>query len=1296
MDCLRASPALSQFRLTKICARLRAVVPAVDSAIADHIYLVDYQTPPSETDKRRLLAVLGDATGDFSDGPNPDCVVVPRLGTISPWASKATNIVRNCGVATVKRLERGVAWRFADDNGASFAAGDVGRLKPLLHDPMTESLLPTVQAAADLFRQLPAGKLRFINVLQDGRDALETANQNLGLALSPSEISYLEDNFRNLARNPTDVELMMFAQANSEHCRHKIFNADWTLDGVARDKSLFGMIRHTHDASPGRVLSAYTDNSAVAAGYDGHRFFADPHTRSYHYGAEAVHLLAKVETHNHPTAISPFAGAATGSGGEIRDEGATGRGAKPKAGLSGFSVSNLRIPGYEQPWEHDFGKPVRIASALEIMLDAPIGAAAFNNEFGRPALCGYFRTFEAEVHTAAKVEIRGYHKPIMLAGGYGNIRPAHVLKNDLPVGAQLIVLGGPAMLIGLGGGAASSLRSGDSDADLDFASVQRDNPEVQRRCQEVLDACWSLGDDNPIVSVHDVGAGGLSNAVPELLHASRRGGIVSLRAIPSDDPGMSPLEIWCNEAQERYVLAVTRENLQAFAAICLRERCPYALIGEANDSGTLLVTDELSADHPINIPMDVLLGKSPRTHITAQRDDALHCALELSAISAPEAVNRILRFPAVADKSFLITIGDRSVSGLVARDQMVGPWQTPVADCAVTASSFRDITGEAMALGERTPLALIDSPASARMAVGEALTNIAAAPIARLSDIVLSANWMAACGHGDEDARLYDAVQAIGRDFCPEIGIAIPVGKDSLSMKTVWQVDGEQRAVTAPLSLIVTAFAPVVDIRQTLTPELRRDVGDTELLLVDLGCGQNRLGGSVLAQAYNQLGNEVPDVATPKTLVDFFQFIQSLREAGLILAYHDRSDGGLIATLCEMAFAGRIGLDIRLDDLDSETIPALFNEELGAVVQVRSCDIDDILQLSASMRLAHVVHRIGRPYDEPRIRIHHQGTTVVDESLFELRRSWSETSFRMQALRDNPACAEEEFDGLLAADDPGLSIVLAPQWNGETPSVIGTRPKVAILREQGVNGHLEMAAAFDRAGFDAIDVHMQDLLDGTSTLQSVQGLAACGGFSYGDVLGAGRGWANSILHNPRLRDEFLSYFSRPDSFALGVCNGCQMLAHLRELIPGAASWPTFERNRSEQFESRLIMVEILASRSPLLDEMAGSRLPVIVAHGEGRAAFADPQGAAQALKNGSAALRYVDNHGEMARRYPANPNGSTAAIAGLTSDDGRVTIMMPHPERLFRSWQYSSLPTQWRDADGPWCKIFHNARKWLG
>ena len=1294
MDCFRGRAALSDFRLDQLLARLRRGVPSLDTALAHYVYLIDQRGSPTAAEKQHLLAVLGDACVDVSEGADPDCIVIPRLGTISPWASKATDITHNCGLGWVKRVERGVYWQLQGPDGTPISAEDIARAKPLLHDPMTESVVATVKDAAKLFQRSAPAALRFIDLLGQGRDALDRANDEMGLALSAAEIAYLDDNFTRLDRNPTDVEIMMFAQANSEHCRHKIFNAEWTVDGVKRDYSLFAMIRQTHAANPGRVLSAYSDNSAVTAGYDASRFFADPHSRTYRYVAEPAHLLAKVETHNHPTAISPFAGAATGAGGEIRDEGATGRGAKPKAGLTGFSVSNLRIAGYEQPWERDFGKPARIASALDIMIDAPLGAAAFNNEFGRPALCGYFRTFEAEVSFGTKRELRGYHKPIMLAGGYGNIRPSHVLKNELAVGSKLVLIGGPAMLIGLGGGAASSLRSGDSAEALDFASVQRDNPEVQRRCQEVLDSCCALDGHNPIVSVHDVGAGGLSNAVPEILHASGRGGHVQLRAIPNDEPGMSPLEIWCNEAQERYVLAIEADDLALFDAICRRERCPYAVIGEADDSGTLLVSDALAAEHPINMPMQVLFGKSPRTHIQAQHTQTAYPTLDLAAISPAQAAARVLRFPAVADKSFLITIGDRSVTGLVARDQMVGPWQVAVADCAVTASSFREVTGEAMSIGERAPLALIDSPAAARMAIGEALTNIAAAPIAQLSDIILSANWMVACGHGDEDARLYDAVDAIGREFCPRLGLAIPVGKDSLSMKSVWHANGQERSMAAPLSLIVTAFAPVLDVRATLTPELRRDA-DTQLLLIDLGCGRNRLGASVLAQVYDQLGDEVPDIETPEMLREFFQIVQSMSAAGLILAYHDRSDGGLFTSLCEMAFAARLGLEIQLDCTNTQALVALFSEELGAIVQVRNRDVDEILKLCSQTGLSAHIHSIGRPTQEPRIVIECGDTVVVNENLVTLRRIWSETSFRIQQLRDNPDCAAEQFDSLLTTDDPGLHIALGPNWNTPATKIMVTRPKVAILREQGVNGHSEMAAAFDHAGFDAIDVHMQDLVDGTATLQAMHGLAACGGFSYGDVFGAGRGWANSILHNPRLRDEFSSYFSRTDTFTLGVCNGCQMLAHLRDLIPGTALWPTFERNRSEQFESRLVMVEILASRSPLFTDMAGSRLPVVVAHGEGRASYETPQRAAQALSDDAAVLRYVDNQGQPTQCYPANPNGSIAAIAGLTTDDGRVTIMMPHPERLFTSWQYSALPADWQSADGPWFKMFRNARSWL-
>jgi phosphoribosylformylglycinamidine synthase len=1091
---------------------------------------------------------------------------------------------------------------------------------------------------------------------------------------------------------------MMFAQANSEHCRHKIFNADWIIDGRPQDKSLFGMIRTTARRAPAGILSAYRDNAAVIAGSRGRRFWPDPASGEYRRVDEDILINIKVETHNHPTAIAPFPGAATGAGGEIRDEGATGRGARPKAGLCGFSVSNLRLPGALRPWETDHGRPGRIVSALQIMLDGPIGAAAFNNEFGRPNLAGYFRTFEERVPGPGGTRLCGYHKPIMIAGGLGNIRAAHVAKLDLPPTAQLIVLGGPALLIGLGGGAASSMTSGASSEDLDFASVQRGNPEMQRRCQEVIDRCCQLGDDNPILSIHDVGAGGLSNAMPELVHDSGRGANIELRTIPSDDPHMSPMQLWCNEAQERYVLAVAQEDLARFQAICERERCPFAVVGEVTAEEHLKVGDGYFDTLAVDMPMPLLFGKAPKTLRDVHHQLFAKPEFDAGGISLREAALRVLQLPAVADKTFLVTISDRSVTGLVARDQMVGPWQVPVADVAVTLADYDGWNGEAMAIGERAPIALLHPAASGRIAIGEALTNIAAARIAALQDIKLSANWMAAADHPGEDAALFDTVRAVALELCPALGIAIPVGKDSLSMKTTWREHGERREMTAPLSLIVSAFAPVIDARRTLTPQLRTDEGDTDLILIDLGKGHNRLGGSALAQVCKQLGHHAPDLDDPAMLVAFFNAIQELNEEGLLLAYHDRADGGLFATLCEMAFAGHVGVDIDIDALGDDPLAVLFSEELGAVIQTRHSDTDTVLEWLRRAGLAHVSHVIGtlNERDEIAFRLGHR--EILADTRVNLRRAWSETSYRMQALRDNPDSAGEEYDRLLDASDPGLGAVLSfdPDDPVCAPQILrGARPRVAILREQGVNGQQEMAAAFDRAGFSAIDVHMSDLAHGRARLADFDGIAACGGFSYGDVLGAGEGWAKAILFNPGVREAFAAFFARHDTFGLGVCNGCQMMANLRELIPGAAHWPHFIRNASEQFEARLSMVEVLRTRSLFFDGMTGSRLPVVVSHGEGRAELRAGQSESALRESGTAALRYVDNYGAPAGTYPANPNGSPGGLTAFTTGDGRFTIMMPHPERVFRSVQLSWCPPGWGE-DSPWLRMFRNARNWIG
>jgi len=1297
MLCLPGARALSPFRLDRLLQATREVEPSISSIHAEFYHFVDLVEPLGTAERAALERLLH--YGDRSVNPSPGgthLLVIPRPGTISPWSSKATDIAQNCGLQKVRRIERGVLYTL--ETSAALDDAALRRVAALIHDRMTQVVVRGLEEAEVLFQSGQPKDLSTVDILGSGRAALVQANRDLGLALAEDEIDYLVATFQALDRNPTDVELMMFAQANSEHCRHKIFNADWVIDGERQQSSLFGMIRNTYRAHPDGILSAYKDNAAVITGFPSRRFFPDSESREYEYHEEDVHILMKVETHNHPTAISPFPGAATGSGGEIRDEGATGRGARPKAGLCGFSVSNLRIPGAERPWETDHGKPEQIVSALDIMIEAPLGAAAYNNEFGRPNIAGYFRTFEEVVPGPEGEEIRGYHKPIMIAGGVGNIRPEHVEKARIPVGAKLIVLGGPAMLIGLGGGAASSMNTGTSQAELDFASVQRDNAEIQRRCQEVIDQCWQLGEANPILSIHDVGAGGISNAIPEMVNDSTRGARIDLRAIPSADPHLSPMEIWCNESQERYVLAVEPERLAEFQAICERERCPFAVIGEATEERRLVVYDDYFGNTPIDLPLEVVLGKPPRMLRDVQRRPAPRKPFETGGIDPYEAAQRVLRLPAVADKTFLITIGDRTVGGLVARDQMVGPWQVPVSDVGVTATAFHGYTGEALAMGERTPVALIDQAASARMAVGEALTNIAAARIRELGDVVLSANWMAAAGHPGEDVGLYEAVRAVGLELCPALGIAIPVGKDSLSMKTVWREDGEAKSVTAPLSLIVSAFAPVLDIRRTLTPELRTDLGATDLILIDLGRGRNRLGGSALAQVYKQVGDQAPDLDDPELFKRFFATIQQLNERGLVLAYHDRSDGGLFATIAEMAFAARTGVTIELDDLGDDPLAALFAEELGAVIQVRRADLDEVLELLRAAGLNECSTLLGAPNADDRLVFEFAGREWLAGPRVDFQAAWSETSYLMQSRRDNPACAEEEYRALWDRTDPGLNAVVTFDLDDDVAApfiATGARPKVAILREQGVNGQLEMAAAFDRAGFAAVDVHMSDIIAGRVSLRDFHGVAACGGFSYGDVLGAGQGWAKSILYNARARDEFEAFFHRGDTFAIGVCNGCQMMSGLTELIPGAESWPRFVRNLSEQFEARLALVEVLDSPSIFLRGMAGSRIPIVVSHGEGRAQFAEGVDPAELVRQGIVALRYVDNHGRVAERFPANPNGSPLGITGLTTPDGRFTIMMPHPERVFRAVQFSWRPREWTE-DSPWMRIFRNARVWLG
>jgi phosphoribosylformylglycinamidine synthase len=1296
---LPGSAALSGFRLDKLLRRLREAELRVRGVSARYQHFVDLEEPLGGAQRQLLERLLDDGgvalPANAAAAAQHELLVLPRAGTVSPWSSKATDIAHVCGISAVRRIERGTLYRL-DADGA-LRGDELLGLGALLHDRMTESVHADLRSAGQLFSRPSAAPLSTVPLGRDGRAALEAADRRLSLALSAEEIEYLLDAYARYGRDPTDVELMMFAQANSEHCRHKIFNAQFTVDGEVQPLSLFAMIKNTYARSPAGVLSAYQDNAAVIAGSIGQRFFADPATRRYAYHQEPIDILAKVETHNHPTAISPFPGASTGAGGEIRDEGATGRGAKPKAGLTGFSVSNLHIPDFPQPWEAPPARSPRISSPLEIMLDGPIGACAFNNEFGRPGILGYFRTFEQRVAGDPPGVTRGYHKPIMLAGGLGNIRRAQIDKGEVPRGARLVVLGGPALLIGLGGGAASSLGSGASSLDLDFASVQRGNPEMQRRAQEVIDCCWALGPDNPIRLIHDVGAGGLANAVPEAVAHSGRGGLVELRDVPSGEAGMSPLELWCNEAQERYVLCVDDAGLTRLAEFCARERCPYAVIGETTGDGRLVITDRTFGNRPVDLPLAMLLGMPPRMIREAHRTARPRVALATGAIDIRDACYRLMRLPTIADKSFLITIGDRTVGGLVSRDPLVGRWQVPVADVAVTLAGYTTHAGEAMAIGERTPVALLDGPASGRLAVAEALTNIVAADVEELAQVKLSANWMAAAGDAQEEATLFDTVRAVGLELCPELGIAIPVGKDSLSMRSAWSDGSGDRAVWAPVSLVVSAFAPVADARRTLTPELRLDLGPSTLLLLDLAAGPQRLGGSCLAQVYGALGDAPPDLDDPGLLKRFFAVIRTLARAGLIQAYHDRSDGGLLVTLAEMAFAARAGLEVDLG-ATADPVAALYAEELGAVIQVRDPDLASVEQLLAEHGLGAVARRIGRPAAHERVLVRAGSVTVLDESRVDLHRAWSETSFRLRELRDDPGCAREEFAALEDPHDPGLSARLSYDVDEDVAAPFiarGARPPVAVLREQGVNSQVEMAAALDRAGFAPDDVHMTDLLAGRVSLAAYRGLIACGGFSYGDVLGAGQGWAKSILYHARTREEFAVFFARADAFALGICNGCQMFAALKELIPGAEHWPIFVRNRSEQFEGRLSLVEVQDSPSLFYAGMAGSILPIAVSHGEGRARFATPAAQSAVSATRQVSLRFVDSHGRVAERYPANPNGSPGGIAGLTAADGRVTVAMPHPERVFRAAQCSWHPPEWREDSG-WMRMFRNARVWLG
>lgn len=1329
------SSAISKFRKEKILRHIQKAMskclPVKEalkiSAEAKFVYFVDLKNPLDEQQKAILAQLLnvdsiheGDSESNQTAGLKCSRTVIPRLGTISPWATKATDIFHHCGLDNVRRIERGVDWCFTAQ-GQDLQIADNEILAGVVYDPMIESILVDQRDAEKLFTTEKPMPLVVVDLLEGGIGALHEANEKFGFALSDAEQLYLVDSFKRLGRNPTDVELMMFAQINSEHCRHKIFNATWDIDGVAQAQSLFAMIRHTHAQNSAGTLSAYSDNAAALEGSMAARLGVDGEGHRYSFQAEPVHFTAKVETHNHPTAISPFPGAATGCGGEIRDEGAVGRGGKPKAGLVGYSVSHLRLPDLPQPWETPENKPERIASPLQIMLEGPIGAAAFNNEFGRPSIAGYFRSFEyLDDKNGANGSVRhGYHKPIMLAGGLGNIRAEHVKKLKIPEGTPIVVLGGPTMLIGLGGGAASSVASGTAAEALDFASVQRGNPEMQRRCQEVIDACCAEGEANPILSIHDVGAGGLCNALPELIHDSECGGDFDLRKILNDEPSMSPMQIWCNESQERYVIAIDSDKYSVFEKICRRERCLFAQVGTATKTSNLKLNDdyfETKNQQPIDLPMEVLFGLPPKMHRHAEsiKGDSIKGSsiksgsskLTFNGLEIDQAVERVLGFPTVGDKTFLVTIGDRSVSGLVARDQMVGRWQVPVADVGVTASGYKSVTGEALAIGERTPIAVINAPASGRMAIGEAVTNIAAAAIERIDQLKLSANWMVAAGEAGHDAALYATVRSVALDICPQLGIAIPVGKDSMSMKTVWQDDdNNQNKVVSPLSLIVTSFAAVTDVRKTLTPVLSKVSEPTDLWLIDLGFGKNRMGASVLAQVADWVTDEVADLDDAQTLKQFFQLIQRLNNKNLVLSYHDRSDGGLMTTLCEMAFASRCSLSINLDALSGDGedhLTVLFNEELGAVIQTCRLDRDRVLAEFESANLSQACHFIGCPEAGNNIKF-----TFADKVLFEKPRSechriWSQTTWQMQRMRDNPVCADEEYQRINDHEDTGLFCDLSfnheaanQQITSISTSAISTqiKPKIAILREQGVNGQMEMAAAFHSVGFEAVDVTMTDLINGVS-LDDFKGIAACGGFSFGDVLGAGEGWGKSILFNPRLKDQFEKFFNRADTFSLGICNGCQMMSSIKSLIPGASHWPKFLRNTSEQYEARVLMVEVCSEKSVLFAGMAGSKFPVSVAHGEGRADFESDHAMRKMQAQDQLCLRFIDNRGNPTTTYPYNANGSIHGMTGFTNDDGRATIMMPHPERVFRTLANSWHPEEWGEYS-PWIKLFQNARQWV-
>ena len=1337
MMTIAGQPFLTDFQTQQLISQFQQKTELNVSQIStQQVYVLSRELSGDEHKKSLDLFGIKEAIALTMPQDNQlQVIVAPRFGTISPWASKATDIFNNCEIK-INRVERVVVYTLTLDEKTD---GDAGEKLPadaeqLLFDRMTQSLVYDLSDVSKLFDDQAPASLNHIDVIGQGQSALESANTEFGFALSSEDIDYLMNAYVNeLGRNPTDVELMMFAQANSEHCRHKIFNAQWTVDGEVQPKSLFQMIKNTYQTNPQGILSAYKDNAAVMAGSDGMRFYPIPTNamdansmHPYGFHQEDIDILMKVETHNHPTAIAPYSGAATGSGGEIRDEGATGRGGKPKAGLAGFHVSHLHIPELSEKWEQSgqlstqaYGTPDRMATSLEIMLDAPLGSANFSNEFGRPNLCGYFRSFQLDTSAAKDgSEMRGYHKPIMLAGGYGNIKRNLIEKNAIKKGDLLIVLGGPAMQIGLGGGAASSVDSGELDEGLDFASVQRDNAEMERRCQEVIDRCWALagnkesGDDvdasnnskdgNPIVSIHDVGAGGLSNAMPELVNDHEMGAHLNLRKIPSLEAGMSPMAIWSNEAQERYVLAIRPESKDQFDAICARERCPYAILGEATDIRQLIVDDELLDEQPVDMPMQVLLGGTPKMQRSFERTDSTLPALELGEVNLAESITDVLRHPTVASKSFLISIGDRSITGMVVRDQYVGRYQVPVSDCAVTASGLvaldgQPMTGEAMSVGERTPVALINPKASARLAVGEAITNIAGARIAQLSDITMSANWMAACGDDAEDAALFDAVHAIGEELCPALGIAIPVGKDSLSMRANWtDEEGADKSVVSPMSLVVTAFAPVVDVAKTLTPELIN--GDSAFYRIDLSKGKLRLGGSILAQTLSQLGNDCPDLAQPSDLIDFFNFVQAGNAQGVISAYHDIGDGGLLATIAEMQFTSRQGIKLSLDD--DNLLGQLFSEELGAVIQVLPENVAALMQLAEEFNVSDMLSLVGQSTEEDSLIIQtplHQGDKTLRFSRSELQQQWSQVSYQIARRRDNPECVQQEYD--LIADTNHKGLIAAPNFDLnqkiETPYLNSRedKPRVAILREQGVNGQTEMAAGFTQAGFEAVDVHMSDLLSGRINLRDFDGLVACGGFSYGDVLGAGSGWANSILFHDELRMQFVRFFARPDTFSLGVCNGCQMMAQLKDLIPGAENFPRFIANKSARFEARTVNVKVERTKSILFKGMQDSILPIAVAHGEGYATLDNTEIDGMA-KHGQLAMRYVDSQGHPTETYPLNPNGSVGGVTGLCSTDGRVTIMMPHPERNLKAYNHSWKPEQW-DEDGAWMRMFRNARAWL-